>query len=324
MSTRTTLLFTALSAIAITVSPHAMAQRSSSAPPVSAPTAASCTDGRGPTSAFFCAPLVNNESVRACATNASGNALAQCQQASAASFCRTRSYGAAAAYQVTASGNLAEVLCRTPMGMAAAAPPATRSAPPQVAPAPVAAGPTAIGNVYETIDWGQLTVTTWGPSNFAATYTHDDGGTVTGQRNGMTIDGVWSQTSSAQRCDTQRGGTFYHGRMTFTFSAELDSFAGLWSYCDGVLDQTWNGNLLSRSEASVRASAAISGAGVRAANSMAPVATASTSANKPKKARGGDTVADRLARQAADEAERKAGDKVREGVSKALDGVLPF
>jgi len=87
--------------------------------------------------------------VRACATNAKGAALTQCQQAAAANFCRTRSYSAAAAYQVTPSGNLSEVLCGTPMVSAAAA--GLGSAPAGDATTAVApAAPAPMNSVYAT------------------------------------------------------------------------------------------------------------------------------------------------------------------------------
>lgn len=113
---------------------------------------------------------------------------------------------------------------------------------------------TARGAVYETIDWGDLTVTEWGPSTFAASYVHD-GGRITGRRSGNRIDGVWVQPRSAQRCDTPRNGSYFHGRMTFTFNAALDAFEGLWSYCDAEPSETWNGTLTTRGARPVLATA---------------------------------------------------------------------
>jgi hypothetical protein len=121
-----------------------------------------------------------------------------------------------------------------------------------------AAGP--LGAVYETIDWGDLTVTEWGESSFAASYVHD-GGRITGRRSGNRIDGVWVQPRSAQRCDTPRNGSFFHGRMTFAFNAALDAFEGLWGYCDAEPSETWNGTLTTRGAQPVAASASTRSAG---------------------------------------------------------------
>lgn len=132
----------------------------------------------------------------------------------------------------------------------------------------------AVGNVYETIDWGQLTVTEWGANSFAARYTHEGGGQIKARRDGMKIDGTWSQPTSAERCDSKRDGSYYHGRMTFTFDAALDAFAGQWGYCDGAPDQTWNGNLVSRAVMAVPSSNAVPAPAAAGSSAPAPVATA--------------------------------------------------
>ena len=166
-----------------------------------APVAATCTDGQGPTSAFFCAPLVGNESVRACVTNPKGAALTQCQQTAATNFCRTRSYSAAEAYQVTPSGNLSEVLCRAPMAVATTG---QATAPANQAMPAAPATPAQMNSVYATtVDSGAnptLTLSAFGPQ-MTGTYdvTMDEaffdsiyrsgGGTMTEGRIEGTLDG---------------------------------------------------------------------------------------------------------------------------------------
>lgn len=103
-----------------------------------------------------------------------------------------------------------------------------------------------LGHVYSTIDWGDLTITEWGQRTFAARYTHEDGGVITASRADKQIDGYWTQSTSAQRCDSQKDGSYYYGRMTFSFDPSMESFAGQWGYCGEVPDKSWNGNLTRR------------------------------------------------------------------------------
>lgn len=311
------------------------------AAPAAAPAAAMCTDGSGPTSAYFCAPLVNNESVRACATTPKGSALTQCQQAAATSFCQTRSYSTAAAYQVTASGNLSEVLCRTPVAAQVAVqgttPPRSAAPAPAPAPAPVPAAPAQMNGVYATrVESGAnptLTLSPFGPQMTGTyTVTQDEaffdsvyqtgGGTITegrieGTLNGNVLTGYWyenqGRTAVQRECDPARGGERIFGRFTLTFSADRKSFTGLHSTCDGAPEDayfaSWNGTLTGEVPAAAPAQAA---------------AGSASSKKSKKKAPANDTVADRLAREAADEAERATGDKVRRGVRDVIEGKLPF
>lgn len=320
-----------ISAMMIPASGHAQ-QRS--AAPTAAPVSASCVDGRGPTSGFFCAPLVNNESLRACATNAKGAALTQCQQAAAAAFCRTRSYSAAAAYQVTASGDLSEVLCRAPVVSAAG-----QSAAPagNAMPAGAQAAPAQMNSVYATqVESGARPTLTLSPfgAQMTGTYTvtqdeaffdsiyQSGGGTITegrleGTLNGNVFTGYWyeaqGRTAVQRECDPARGGERIFGRFTLTFSADRKSFTGLHSTCDEAPEDAyfaiWNGTLTGEVPA--------------AAPTQAAAGSASDKKSK-KRASTSETVADRLAREAADEAERAAADKVREGVRDVIGGKLPF
>jgi hypothetical protein len=56
-----------------------------------------------------------------------------------------------------------------------------------------------------------------------------------------TVEGYWDQPSSGARCDTQRNGTNYWGRIRWTFDETYSSFTGIWSYCDEELGGGWNG-----------------------------------------------------------------------------------
>ncbi len=343
MSIRTHAMLAALCASAALIPATATAQRRP-ATPAAAPAAAACTDGSGPTSAYFCAPLVNNESVRACATSPKGAALTQCHQAAATSFCQTRSYSTAAAYQVTANGNLSEVLCRTPVAAAVAVQGTTPPRGAAPAPAPAPAAPAQLNSVYATeAESGArptLTLSAFGPQ-MTGTYTvtqgedffdsiyQSGGGTITegrleGTFSGNVFTGYWyedqGRTAVQRECDPARGGERIFGRVKLTFSADRKSFTGLHSTCDDDPEDVyfggWSGTLTGQVPAT--ATAPVSAADERSAS--APAAKK----GKKKKRSGEETVADRLAREAADEAERAASDKVRRGVRDAIEGKLPF
>jgi len=182
---------------------------------------------------------------------------------------------------------------------------------PAAKPAATPAGPGALGNVYSTIDWGDLTITEWGAASFRADYTHEKG-RIEGTRNGMTIEGYWMQPKSAQACPTSRGGTNHYGRMTFTFNAAMDAFEGVWGYCDEAPNATWNGNLTRRGAV---ASSAAAGTTARPAAAPAPAAAK----KKPVKVPG---LFKRLADRALGQAEDRAGAVVDEGVDKAVDAAI--
>lgn len=106
-------------------------------------------------------------------------------------------------------------------------------------------GPTTLGNVYTTNDWGDLTVTEWEAGSFRADYTFENG-KIEGIRRGNEIDGFWSQATSDRACRSPRNGSYHYGRMTFTFNARLDAFEGRWGYCDETPYATWDGTLTRR------------------------------------------------------------------------------
>jgi hypothetical protein len=110
---------------------------------------------------------------------------------------------------------------------------------------PGAGGPSALGNVYSTNDWGDLSVTEWEAESFRAGYTFERG-KIEGVRKGNEIDGFWTQATSDRTCTTPRDGSYHYGRMTFTFNPALDSFEGRWGYCDETPYATWNGTLTRR------------------------------------------------------------------------------
>jgi hypothetical protein len=55
------------------------------------------------------------------------------------------------------------------------------------------------------------------------------------------LTGYWVENSSAARCEFERDGSFYWGRIHFEFSDDFTSFEGLWAYCENEPDQGWDG-----------------------------------------------------------------------------------
>lgn len=56
------------------------------------------------------------------------------------------------------------------------------------------------------------------------------------------LTGYWIETSSAQKCDTQRQGSFYWGRIEFNKEIpNPDAFTGKWSYCNDNPTRKWSG-----------------------------------------------------------------------------------
>ena len=53
--------------------------------------------------------------------------------------------------------------------------------------------------------------------------------------------GHWSGTRSEERCDSERNGTFYWGKVALTFSRETNSFTGVWGNCHAMPTKTWVG-----------------------------------------------------------------------------------
>ena len=99
--------------------------------------------------------------------------------------------------------------------------------------------------------------TTYGPLDFTVTDIRDaqgavtgkaatapyrsEGGTVSGQLEGSTLVGYWHEPESSLRCSVQRGGTWYWGRIAFTFNPAVDAYEGVWGYCDEEPARGWSG-----------------------------------------------------------------------------------
>lgn len=166
-----------------------------------------------------------------------------------------------------------------------------------------ASGPSYVGYVYET-EFNDLIITSWSQNAATGRYEYG-GGRIEGTLSGNVLTGYWLQEDSPLNCGVQRSGTPHFGRFTFTFNSDRTAFTGLWSDCEDAPSKTWNGRLVRREGA-----AASAGATGRAATS------AQSRGNRQ------ETVADRLAREAADEAEQRAREETRRGVRGLLNRVI--
>jgi hypothetical protein len=68
-----------------------------------------------------------------------------------------------------------------------------------------------------------------------------DGGRLEGEATGPRLKGYWAENSSDRRCDSQRLGSWYWGRLDFSLSDDGSRFSGAWSYCDAPPARSWTG-----------------------------------------------------------------------------------
>jgi hypothetical protein len=56
------------------------------------------------------------------------------------------------------------------------------------------------------------------------------------------LEGIWVEDGSAQRCRIPKDDSYYWGLVRFDFSDDLNSFEGVWSYCDNTTNlYKWTG-----------------------------------------------------------------------------------
>jgi hypothetical protein len=96
-------------------------------------------------------------------------------------------------------------------------------------------GPTLPG-IWSTSE-GVLTLEQDGTS-VRGTYDVDEG-RIEGALNGLVLTGYWGEAWSNHKCDSERLGTTYWGRIVWSFGE--DSFAGTWGYCEDEPASPWTG-----------------------------------------------------------------------------------
>ena len=59
------------------------------------------------------------------------------------------------------------------------------------------------------------------------------------RRSAASLTGFWFQPVSDKKCNFEKNGTYYWGRLSFVFKG--NSFKGIWGYCGDEADYSWNG-----------------------------------------------------------------------------------
>lgn len=88
--------------------------------------------------------------------------------------------------------------------------------------------------------------TTYGDMQFYGNGTGEytsDSGKLQFSLSGSVMTGIWIEPSSAQECDSDRGGSNYWGKFEFIFDDIFSSFLGSWGYCEEapVAENIWDG-----------------------------------------------------------------------------------
>jgi hypothetical protein len=156
-----------------------------------------------------------------------------------------------------------------------------------------------------------------------------------GTFSGNVFRGTWHENENEQglsrvqrTCDRDDGGTRVWGQFEIRFTPDRRSFVGTKTTCDTLISDasssarnSWKGTLSGRASPSA---AAPTGPTPTFANGSSSPASRSTSAQRntqPSQPRQ-ETVADRVAREAAAAAEQRAKDEARQGVNRAIDNLI--
>ncbi len=110
------------------------------------------------------------------------------------------------------------------------------------APSRPANGGVARQAVGDSIPGSPTVAGDWETSQGSATFTQSGGrlegsykggsGRISAQGGGSNWTGYWMQATSGHRCPIQQLGSYYWGRMAFTFTDQNRRLDGHWSYCD--------------------------------------------------------------------------------------------
>lgn len=95
---------------------------------------------------------------------------------------------------------------------------------------------------------GNIMLDTWSTNYGVMTFGADgratyesDGGRILFTLSGNTMTGYWVENSSSSRCEFERDGSLYWGRIIYVFDEQFSSFAGGWGYCEAEPTESWNG-----------------------------------------------------------------------------------
>ncbi len=97
----------------------------------------------------------------------------------------------------------------------------------------------SIGGSWTTT-YGTMTFPEIRSGTLRAPYTNEKG-VIIGTLNGQILSGIWVEPSSAQKCTSERDGSFYWGVVNFEFNANNTRFSGSWDYCGTSSTRAWTG-----------------------------------------------------------------------------------
>jgi hypothetical protein len=168
----------------------------------------------------------------------------------------------------------------------------------------------------------------------------------TGTFSNNVFRGIWRESENEQglsrvqtTCDRKDGGTLVWGQFEIRFTPDRRSFVGTKTSCDRLINEantwdknSWKGTLTGRAAASVAAPTGPTPVFSSSSSSSARGTTASqtrqSSAPQPAavpaqpRAPREETIADRIAREAAEAAEQRAKEEARRGVNSAVDRLI--
>lgn len=76
-------------------------------------------------------------------------------------------------------------------------------------------------------------------SKIRGTYNPQDNGEIVGSLKGGTLDSIWIENHSAQRCSSPKNGRYFWGKLQLKFDG--DNFSGKWGYCEEKPSKPWTG-----------------------------------------------------------------------------------
>jgi hypothetical protein len=77
--------------------------------------------------------------------------------------------------------------------------------------------------------------------NYSGTNDKDSATIILNRSSSGKLLGYWHESKSKHRCDKQRRGTYYWGKVSFKFAVDANSWKGFYGYCDSNPSNKWNG-----------------------------------------------------------------------------------
>lgn len=104
----------------------------------------------------------------------------------------------------------------------------------------LAQAPSAVASGIYKSTYGDITFTRRSDASVRGTYPTDSG-RIIGTISGNMLVGYWVEENAAQRCEQNRDGSPYWGRIRYQFTDDGRAFTGIWGYCKAEPHRGWNG-----------------------------------------------------------------------------------